>query len=383
MDIYKKKYQIVITQSETMEPKIIEETTKNAIRMIGGLNRLIERGDKVLIKPNFVAPIPHAVTNLSIIKCVVQEVLECGGEPIIGESSGFEFDTEEVFEIIGIKEVARRFGVKLVNLDKEKFIKLKVKNFPIYEMLVPKILMDIPKIINVPKLKSHKQTTVSLGMKNLMGLIHRDSRRKLHILGLNRSIIMLEQIFHPILNIVDGLLVPTNGAVYSKFKEFKIIVMGENTLAVDNICCEILGIPPIAVSYISYANKIKGFDISQVRIVGDYNQNKSQLLKENVTKYAKFFNNRLVYKVFTKGMYVFDYFYSKLFQHSSIPYFNLKFGVKPKVVKPTCENIEECIKSCPVGAISGPPLKIDYKKCMYVRCFHCIDKCSGSIIADG
>ena len=264
---------VVIAKSE-LNPEIIGENTKRAIDLAGGFTNLIENGDKVLIKPNFVAPLPSATTDLNMIRCVVKEIRKYGGEPIIGESSGFEFDTEYVFEIIGIKELAKELKVKLVNFDKEKFVKIRMQKAPMKEILIPEMLLDIKKIINMPKLKMHKQMGVSLGMKNLMGILHRESRRIIHILGLEKSIVALNEYFNPIFTVVDGLIVPKEGAVYGKFDKLGLILMGKDPLTVDNICCRILGVNPEKISYITLANRAQIFNLSRVEIIGDYDKNK-------------------------------------------------------------------------------------------------------------
>ncbi len=369
---------VVAVVKSDLAPEAVRENTKRAIDLAGGFADLIENGDKVLIKPNFVAPLPYATTDLNVIRCVVNEIRKCGGEPIIGESSGFEFDTEWVFKIIGITKLAEELNVKLVNFDKEKFIKIKIQNFPVSEILLPEMLLDVKKIINMPKLKMHKQTNVSLGMKNLMGLPHRESRRLIHILGLEKNIAALSNFFNPIFNVVDGLIVPKEGAVYGKFDTLGLILAGRDTLAIDNICCRILGVNPETVPYISLANKAHFFNLSRVKVVGDYDKN--EILVMSITNNHNKFS-KTIYKLLARGMYLFDYLYSRLTpRRSLIPYFNLKFGIRPKVVKSDCYDLQKCIDSCPVGAISGNPLKIDYRKCMHVRCLKCISECSGSIV---
>ena len=104
-----------------VSPELIPNAVKKAFELIGGLESFISPDKTVLIKPNFVAPLKKAVTSFDIICQVVEEVKRCGGTPIIAESSGFEFDTKETFKVLGVPELAQSLGVRLVNLDEERF----------------------------------------------------------------------------------------------------------------------------------------------------------------------------------------------------------------------------------------------------------------------
>ena len=150
--------------------------------------------DFTIHKNRIRAPFNGAVTNFTIIEEVIEEVRKCGGEPIIGESAGFEFDTEKTFDIIGATKFAQDIGVKLVNFDAEHTEKIKVNQRFLRDLGIPKIVLEADVLINIPKMKMYGVTTVSFGMKNLMGIPNRESRRKLHVLGIERGIVTLDTI---------------------------------------------------------------------------------------------------------------------------------------------------------------------------------------------
>ena len=91
---------------------------EGVLSAMGGMSNFVKPGNLVLIKPNFVAPFPHATTSLEVLEAIVDSVRRCGGQPVIAESSGYEFDTEVTFKILGAYEFASKIDVKLVNLDK-------------------------------------------------------------------------------------------------------------------------------------------------------------------------------------------------------------------------------------------------------------------------
>lgn len=352
----------------------IKKSVKKATKLIGGMEKIVTRDDSVLIKPNFVAPFSGAVTNFNIIKEVIEEVRKCGGEPIIGESAGFEFDTEKTFDIIGATKFAQNIGVKLVNFDAEHIEKIKVNQRFLKELMIPKIVLEADVLINIPKMKMHGVTTVSFGMKNLMGIPNRESRRKLHVLGIERGIVTLNTIFKPDLTIVDGLTVMGSKAVYGNELDLGVIVAGKDVVSVDQVCCELIGIKPQNIRHVRRAIK-KGLEQGHPEIVGDFNEVNKISLSEQKTLH------KLLHNALFRGMYVADYLYSIRYPNKSlIPTLHWYTGIRPKIDQSKCDKCGICVDICPIKAINAETIQIDSKKCMYVRCLKCAEQCPAGAI---
>ena len=352
----------------------IKKNVKRASDLVGGMDQIVNRGDSVLIKPNFVAPFNGAVTNFNIIEEVIEEVRKCGGEPMIGESAGFEFDTEKTFDIIGATKFAQNIGVKLVNFDAEHIEKIKVNQRFLKDLLIPKIVLEADVLINIPKMKMHGITTVSFGMKNLMGIPNRESRRKLHVLGIERGIVTLNTIFKPDLTIVDGLTVMSSKAVYGNELGLGVIVAGKDVVSVDQVCCELIRIKPQNIKHIRHAIK-EGLEQGHPEIVGDFNKVSKISISEQKTLH------RLLHNALFRGMYVVDYFYSTLHPNKSlIPTFHWYIGIKPKIDQSKCDKCGICVDICPIKAINAETIQIESKKCMYVRCLKCAEFCPAGAI---
>lgn len=362
---------IVTSDSDTIDTK---KSVKRAIELIGGMDQIVKKGDSVLIKPNFVAPFSGAVTNFNIIEEVVEEVRKCGGEPILGESAGFEFDTEKTFDIIGATKFAQNIGVKLVNFDAEHIEKIKVNQRFLKELIVPKIVLDTDVLINLPKMKMHGITTVSFGMKNLMGIPNRKSRRKLHVLGIGRGIVTLNTIFKPDLTIVDGLTMVESKAVYGNELDLGVIVAGKDVVSVDQVCCELIGIKPQNIKHIRYAIKM-GLEQGLPEIVGDFNEvNKISVSEEKTL-------HKLMHNALFRGMYAADSLYSILHPNKSlIPSLHWHMGIQPKIDQSKCDKCGICVDICPIKAIDAETFQIESKKCMYVRCLKCAEFCPAGAI---
>ncbi len=356
------KVSIVNTE---LDGKSIKKSTKKAIELIGGIQKTVKEGYQVIIKPNFVGPIRGAVTDFDVIKAVVEEVKKCGGIPIIGEQSGFEFDTKKVFKILSVPELARELDVKLINFENAKCKKVRVPNGLFKELMIPKAVLEADVLINIPKLKMHSLTTVTAGMKNLMGILNKEERRKFHLKNLDLAIVDLNKTCKPDLTIVDATNV-TKSAGYGKPISIKSIVAGEDVVAVDKVCCKIIGVNYKKIRHINEAVK-QGLCGRNIEIIGKF--------KETPVRLEKRVLSQNMFCFFFKLMHIIDYVYSRIFPKKTlIPLFNWIIGLRPKIIKSKCTKCMLCVKVCPVGAIDNH-LKINRKKCMDARCLKCVKIC--------
>jgi len=350
--------------------------TSNAIGVIlnkvGGLDSIVKNGDLVLLKPNFVAPFPDATTNLNLLSEVIDRVRMCGGEAIIGESSGFEFNTGKTFELLGLHQFSKEKDIKIINFDEGEFCTEKADNLT---LKIPKIFFECDKLINIPKLKMHSVTTVSLALKNLVGAVHRDTRRMIHVTNLSKGIISINKILRPDITIVDGLGFLSKRAVFGEKRDANYLIAGRTSIAVDIACCGMLGIDPEKIRHISIAKKELGY-IKEIQIEGDYFPGCLATPGGDST-----LGQRLHNMLFW-GLYVSDLLYSKGTSKSLIPYFHWHFGVRPVIDKRRCTLCGECVKSCPVNAITlGNDVKIDRHFCQDVRCLKCMHICPNRAIS--
>jgi len=108
--------------------KNVEQIVEKSLSLISGIEKVVRPGDIVLVKPNLTAVWPGmnpgVVTNARIVRSVIRLAKRAkAGEVIIGEGSGGA-DTEEAYEISGIKGVAREFGVRLLDFNREESVEV-------------------------------------------------------------------------------------------------------------------------------------------------------------------------------------------------------------------------------------------------------------------
>lgn len=219
----------------------------------------VARGDRVLIKPNLYEP--HApdsgeVTNPRLVEAVARYCLEAGaGRVTIGEGPSYyqsQSNYKKCFIEAGISEVADRLGIEWVLFDEHEFRTF--RNFSRAtpdEFRVTEFAFTCDKLINVPVMKTHYQTTVTLAMKNLKGCLKREDKPRFHQQkDLSRAIVELNKIVRPALNIIDATAEKLGSVGYSMVRQplgARLLLASTDAVAVDTVGCALMGIDPDTV----------------------------------------------------------------------------------------------------------------------------------------
>jgi len=356
----------------------VGEKVERILSEMGGMSKFVKPGNLVLIKPNFVAPFAHATTSLEVLEAIIDAVKRCGGRPVIAESAGYEFDTEATFKILGAYEFARKVGVDLINLDKVQYKSVRLTRGLVRELKIPKLVLDADLLINVPKLKRHSLTGMTIGAKNLIGLVHRESRCRIHCLGLERGIFELTKLIPSHLVIVDGTVI-SESAVFGAQHHLNLIVGSDSVYAADLFCCRFLGVHARGVGHIRLSMDdgliSHEFTAISTEVKWPSREMPETDLKEFVSK-----GNRLVRKVY-QLMYCLEIMYSRIMKgRSLIPAAHFYFGIRPWLDRNACNDCGACVTVCPVNAITIPERKIDASLCMRLRCMKCVSVCSRGAI---
>ena len=183
--------------------------TKAAIDALGGMKRFIARGDIVVVKPNMAwdrLPEQAGNTNPEVVAEVVRLCVEAGAKRVKVFDRTVN-DPRRCYIQSGIAEAARAYGAKVDYVDDRKFKDMKMngevlKNWPLYTEV-----FEADKVINVPIAKDHSLATLTLTMKNWMGVMG-GSRRRIHQ-RLDESLVDLAMKVKPTLNILDAVRVLT------------------------------------------------------------------------------------------------------------------------------------------------------------------------------
>ena len=256
-----------------------DKPVENAIRICDGFHNL-KTDSKVLIKPNLVIggrkgffPPFGKVTSAAVVRQIIECLQDAGCKDIrIGEGAPvlkeLESDTQSAFHFAGMDNVAKQYGVKLVDFEKEPYERLEIDG---HKFSVAKAALETDFLINVPVLKTHGQTIVSLGMKNLKGCLKFTSKKRFHKLGsLSRLIALLNQSIHSHLTIIDGTFALDRGPSMGDAHRMDLIVAGTDIFETELVGAALLGKKPSDIEHIKEFSEIVGrsLDIEDVEVVG-------------------------------------------------------------------------------------------------------------------
>lgn len=263
------------------------------------------KDSKILIKPNFnsnMNALTGNTTDLRLIGVVLEYLKECGYTNIVigeGTSSGFYRNKIDIFARLKVDRLAEKFDVELLDLNYSSSDEVEFKDDI---AKVASICKEVDLFINMPKLKMHFETTMSVSLKNLIGCLSGlENKQKVHY-SLYKNIIKLNEYLKPDIHIVDGLIsMEGTGPSLGTPIKTNVIVVGQNPYLVDLVCARIAGVHYDEVPVLKIA-KDEGL-ISQNEI--DYTNNidfpsEFEFKRPSPSLLARLVNNQRWQKYFIK-----------------------------------------------------------------------------------
>lgn len=261
------------------------ESVKKVIELANGLENLPSKA-KVFIKPNIVYWNRHCtypkwgvVTTSRVMEDVVAILKEKGIDDIIigeGIATADPKDKEtalDAWERLGYNKLNEKYGVKAYNLFERPYEKIDLNTG--FNVNFSSDALNADFLINIPVLKTHAQAMVSLGLKNLKGLINVASRKKFHnadpVKDLHYNVAQLANKIPPSLTIIDGIYTLERGpAMDGKSHKSDILVASSDVLSADMVGAKLLDVDPSTVPHLIQAAKDRNrpTDLSDVEIVG-------------------------------------------------------------------------------------------------------------------
>jgi len=215
------------------------------------------------IKPNLVDafhPRSGIVTHPAVIEAIIQYLQRYypGAEIIIGDSCGVHVSFDRVIRKAGYSHFEKKYGVRILSLDTVERYSQKWK----HGTLKLPALLKTHEYINVAKMKTHLQTSVSLGIKNQKGLLDTNIKKNFHrTYDLHNCISSLADIVQPDFTIIDGILsLEGNGPLDTGTpkKDTGLIIASTSMIAADNAAATIMGYDINEIAHMPIA---QGFEI--------------------------------------------------------------------------------------------------------------------------
>jgi uncharacterized protein (DUF362 family) len=229
----------------------------------GWMDLTLRAGDRVAIKPNLTFPTFRrgVMTNPQAIEALIVHLKDYTDRITLCESDsgGYNrFSMDEVFRTTGLYDMAKRYGVRVVNMSfvpsRPTLVRHRWRRLSV--PLPTFLLEETDRFITAPVPKVHSNTIVSLCLKNQWGVIQEPSLRlKLHPY-FKRVIYEINKALPPTIAVVDGKYGLTrNGPLRGEERLLNWLLIGDNVFAADRVVVELMGIDWRRVPYLRDAFK--------------------------------------------------------------------------------------------------------------------------------
>jgi uncharacterized protein (DUF362 family) len=234
-----------------------------AMEEMGGMSQWVKRGQTVVVKPNIgwdVSPERAANTNPELVAAIVRHCIAAGARRVNVFDHTCD-NWEKSYANSGISKAVTDAGGRMIPANFEQ--NYKEVNIPGAQRLkkakVHEQILDNDVFINVPVLKHHVSTNLTIAMKNLMGIVY--DRRFWHSNDLNQCIADFCLFRKPDLNIVDAMLVMTQngprGTSTSDLVRKNSILISSDIVTVDAASALLFGTQPAEIGYLRLAEQMK------------------------------------------------------------------------------------------------------------------------------
>jgi uncharacterized protein (DUF362 family) len=248
--------------------------TKAAIAALGGIERFVRSGDDVIIKPNICVdyhpPEYAATTNPTVVATLVTLCLGAGARRVRVMDTPLGGTPESAYAVSGIDAAVRLAGGEMEVMSPVKFEEIDIaEGRDITAWDVYRDVVDADVLINVPIAKHHSLARLSLGAKNLLGVILRPNQMHRN---LGQRIADLASLVRPTLTVVDAVRIltahgPTGGSL-NDVQRADTVIASHDMVAADAWAATLFGLTGADIAYVHAAAEmgLGTMDLDRVEI---------------------------------------------------------------------------------------------------------------------
>jgi len=233
-----------------------EPMVRLALSAFGGMERFVPRGANVIIKPNICTALPYqyaATTNPWVVGTLVKMCYEVGAGKVRVMDYPFGSSAEQGYKRSGIREQVEAAGGEMAYMTPLfKYVKTPIpQGVDLKSIEVFDEILKADVLINVPIAKDHGSTRLTLGLKNLMGVVL--NRNTMHV-NLGQRIADLASLVRPQLTVIDAVRIlvangPTGGDL-NNVKKMDTLIVSPDIVAADSYATGLFGMQPDDIAYI-------------------------------------------------------------------------------------------------------------------------------------
>ncbi|NJP08108.1 MAG: DUF362 domain-containing protein [Leptolyngbyaceae cyanobacterium RU_5_1] len=253
---------VSLIRATSYDRTLLRQSLETLLEPLGGMSAYVKPGDRVLLKPNLLTgarPTKECVTRPEVVYCVAQMVKAAGGSPFLGDGPAFG-SAAGVARANGYLPLIQELDLPIVEFHGKRY---QTVSDEFNHLLLSKEAMDADVIINLPKVKSHVQLTITLGVKNLFGCVPGKMKAWWHMeAGKSRDrfgamLVETARAVDPDLTILDGIIGHEgNGPSGGEPRNLGILGASPNVFALDRALVEILQVDPATVPTVAASQRV-------------------------------------------------------------------------------------------------------------------------------
>lgn len=339
----------------SIEP--LEQFIRRSLDYLYPSHSPFQKGKKVLIKPNLLAPkLPEeaVTTHPAVVEALVRVLKDTGVDMYIGDNTPI-FNQSHTIRKTQLGSLLKKYGISHYRFQKFETVSEKSSRF---QFQIPRDFDQFQFIINVPKLKTHTMMLTTLCVKNMYGCLSTPQRIHYHFQAdvektfFARMLLDLYTLFSSPLNILDGIIMHEgNGPSSGTPRPMGLIAVSPNGIALDYSINK-----AFQFSYSNPLNEVIESDYKEYLQDISFPWLKPEDFPLNTVKPPEHYEGSSL--AFRRGLIKHVYQYLCM--------------SRPRIDKAICTNCRHCIRHCPVKAISSER-KINYWRC--IRCYCCQELC--------
>ncbi len=347
------KSKVIIKRQESYEYQGLKNCIYSILDALNG-NSLYRR-QRVLIKPNLLAPAKEEkamLTHPLVVKAVAEYLLEKGCQVVISDSPAMG-SFGKVLKEGGYLDALQGMDVEFKEF--RESIRVDIGR-PFGEIELARDVMEAEHVVNLPKLKTHSQMLLTLGVKNLFGCVVGMEKPRWHFrAGVDRTrfaelLYLIAKKVAPSVTLIDGVLAMEGDGPGKSGdpRPLRVLIGGDSAVAVDVVVTRMLNIPPERLLTNSAAFS-DGFNEEEIELQGALPRVRD-------------------FRLPSVGPVVFG-------PERMQGFLRRHLVERPVVLPESCKQCGKCWSYCPASAIkrADSSVRFDYERC--IRCYCCVEVC--------
>lgn len=253
---------VSLIRATSYEREALQESLETLLEPLGGMTAFVKPGNRVLLKPNLLTgarPGKECTTRAELVYAIAQTVIEAGGKPFLGDSPAFG-TAKGVAVANGYLPILEELNLPIIEFHGQRY---QTVNEGFNHLLLCKEAMEADVVINLPKVKSHAQLVLTLGVKNLFGCVpgkmkawwHMEAGKDANRFG--EMLVETARVIDPDLTIIDGIIGHEgNGPSGGEPRALGVLAASSDIFALDRAMLEILNVAPEQVPTVAASMRL-------------------------------------------------------------------------------------------------------------------------------